>query len=80
MAGMPRRTRSSATIGLVYTPPEYRKRGYAADLVASLSTKFLEDGFSMCVLHTELNNPGPQRIYQKIGYKKACEFLELKFS
>ena len=37
-------------IGMVYTPPEHRRRGYATALVGALSQRCLSDGRSFCFL------------------------------
>jgi predicted GNAT family acetyltransferase len=44
-------------VGLVYTPPEHRGRGYAASCVAAVSRAALEADASQCVLYTQLSNP-----------------------
>jgi len=41
---------------LVYTPPEYRQKGYATTTVAELSQKSLDMGYQFCCLYTDLKN------------------------
>lgn len=60
-------------INHVYTPPEYRGRGYATALVASLSQRMLDTGRRFCFLFTDLSNPTSNSIYQKIGYRPVCD-------
>ncbi len=55
-------------IGPVYTPKEFRKKGYASALVASVSEKFLEMG-KKPMLMTDLANPISNHIYMEIGFK-----------
>ena len=66
-------------IGHVYTPPEYRGRGYAGMLVAVLSRVMLDKGRKFCVLHADLANPTSTRIYTRLGYRKIGEALDVIF-
>jgi predicted GNAT family acetyltransferase len=65
-------------IGPVYTPPEYRRRGYASALVAELSERLLTTK-RFCFLFTDLANPTANRIYEQIGYRRVCEAAEIIF-
>lgn len=67
------------SIGGVYTPPEYRRRGYASACVAALSQLLLDRGYTYCTLYTNLANPTSNHIYRTIGYEPVCEVVELKF-
>ena len=71
-----RRIKNAACINGVYTPPHFRKRGYATACVAALSQKLLNDGFDYCYLFTDLANPISNSIYQKIGYFPVCDYDE----
>ena len=62
-------TPNGVRINLVYTPPEYRRRGYATACVAALSRRLLERGYQYCFLSTDLANPTSNHIYQAIGYQ-----------
>ncbi len=66
-------------IGPVYTPPEYRRRGYATRLVAELSASRLAQGDPACFLTTDLSNPTSNAIYARIGYVKVCDAVEYGF-
>jgi len=59
----------------VYTPREWRRRGYATACVAALSKLLLQRGFEFCVLHTDLSNPTSNAIYTGIGYRPVRDFL-----
>jgi uncharacterized protein len=74
MAGKSRPTRFGCAVGLVYTPPERRKQGYASALVAALSQALLDEGFQYCSLFTDLANPTSNHIYQIIGYQPVADF------
>ena len=79
MAVKTRPTRHGVSVSWVYTPPERRRRGYASSCVASLSRQLLNAGFEYCTLFTNLNNPTSNHIYQQIGYRPLCDFLEVRF-
>ena len=67
-------------INRVYTPPEFRGRGYASNLVASLSRHLLDSGRKFCFLFTELANPTSNKIYQQIGYHPVSDFRHWKIA
>lgn len=79
LAGRPRHTPHGMSIGPVYTPPAYRRRGYASACVAALSQQMLDAGWQFCVLFTDLANPTSNSVYQKIGYRPVCDFDEWAF-
>lgn len=79
IAGVSRPMKNGTTIGLVYTPPEYRGKGYATSCVFLLTQKLLSDGYSFCSLYTDLSNPTSNSIYTKIGYVPVGDALELDF-
>ncbi|MEM1391983.1 MAG: GNAT family N-acetyltransferase [Cyanobacteria bacterium P01_H01_bin.150] len=75
-----RSTRNGIGINMVYTPPEYRKRGYAGTCVAALSQTLLDKGYKFCFLFTDLSNPTSNKIYQKIGYQPVADWNNYSFS
>jgi uncharacterized protein len=66
-------------IGSVYTPPAYRRKGYATACVAALSQKLLDEGCDRCFLLTDLANPTSNHIYREIGYIPVCDWHEYAF-
>jgi len=66
-------------IGPVYTPPEHRRHGYAARLVAEQSAALLARGDPACFLFTDKANPTSNALYARIGYVKVCEAVEYAF-
>lgn len=70
-------TPNGCRIGYVYTPRELRGRGYASALVARLSQRMLDSGMTFCVLYTDLGNPAPNAIYQRIGYNAICDVRDI---
>lgn len=78
MAGWTRPTQNGVTIAYVYTPLDYRGKGYATSCVAKLSELLLSK-YSFCSLFTDLSNPTSNSIYQKIGYKAIDHVLQCTF-
>lgn len=66
-------------IGPVYTPPEFRQRGYASACVAAVSQKLLDRGAQRCCLFTDITNPTSNHIYQTIGYEPVCDWHDYRF-
>lgn len=73
------RTPNGACIGMVYTPHEFRRRGYATALVAALSERVLASGIRFCFLYTDLDNPTSNGIYTRIGYRPVCDLVDYVF-
>jgi len=80
MAAAGARSPNTCRISLVYTPPECRRRGYAAALVAAVSQHVLDSGTRWCVLYTDLTNTTSNHIYQQIGYQPVCDAQEYSLS
>lgn len=79
-AGVPRsisvasgRTPRGVRIGYVYTPPEFRRAGYASACVGAVSQRMLDDGYDFCVLYTDLGNPTSNAIYRRVGYEALAD-------
>lgn len=66
-------------VGLVYTPAENRKRGFASVCVASLTARELTTPGRTCMLYTDLANPTSNSIYQAVGYRRVGDAVELSF-
>lgn len=71
-------TPNSKRIGPVYTPPEYRQRGYATTSVAELTQRLLTGDGQFCCLFTNLANPTSNKIYRQIGYLPVADWHEYK--
>lgn len=63
-------------VGFVYTPPAFRRRGYASACVAAVSQRALDSGNDFCCLYTDLSNPTSNEIYQRIGYTPVCDVVD----
>jgi predicted GNAT family acetyltransferase len=68
-----------ARIGPVYTPPEYRRRGYAGTAVAAASRRALDRDARTCMLFTDLANPTSNKIYAEAGYERVGDWEEWAF-
>lgn len=65
-------------VGWVYTPPERRRRGYAAACVAAVSARALTTA-DVCILYTQLQNPTSNALYRRLGYEPVAELLVYQF-
>lgn len=74
-----RDTPNGRCINLVYTPPKYRRNGYATELVAKLCQSILNKGKKFCFIFTDLANPTSNRIYMNIGFKPIMDVDEYRF-
>jgi len=73
-------TKNSTRIGQVYTPPRFRKMGYAGSLTAQVSQLLLDQGKQFVNLSTDLNNPTSNSLYQRIGYRYLGESAHYGFN
>ncbi|MBS8266450.1 GNAT family N-acetyltransferase [Mesobacillus boroniphilus] len=73
MANASRPTERNINVNFVYTPIEYRKKGFASDCVAALSQMMLHQGYQTTSLYTDLSNPTSNKIYQEIGYEWVAD-------
>src|SRR5947208_8390787 len=80
MAGAGGRTPNGIRVGPVYTPPNFRGKGYATALVADLTSLMLDRGRSFCFLFTDLANATSNSIYAQIGYEPVidCTMYDLE--
>jgi len=65
---------TAARVAPVYTPPAFRKRGYATALVAGLSRELLTRGKARLFLVTDAANPTSNAIYARVGYRPLVDF------
>jgi len=73
MAGYSGPTPHGIRISAVYTPPDFRRQGYASACVATLSQYLLDLRYQFCFLFTDLANPTSNHIYQEIGYRRVSD-------
>jgi len=78
MAVYGRTTRHGTCISGVFTPPEFRRRGFASACTAALAQCLLDGGKRQVCLFTDLANPTSNAIYATIGFRPVCDFLNLE--
>jgi predicted GNAT family acetyltransferase len=79
LAGYGGSTPNGTRVAPVYTPPRFRRRGYATALVGQLTKQLLEEGRRYCFLFTDLSNPTSNSIYQKVGYRPVMDVDQYTF-
>ncbi len=80
LAGVTRPTRHGICINSVYTPPAWRRRGYASALVAQLSQRQLDSGYQFCTLFTNERNATSNAIYTAIGYRRIAVWSKYRLA
>lgn len=78
MAAVTAGTPNTLRVSYVYTPPEYRGRGYARAVTAHLSRRILEDGRT-AVLYADRDDPAPNHIYRTLGYRRVASAMTVRF-
>ena len=68
-----------ARIGPVFTPREFRRRGFAASAVAEVSAILRANGERVC-LFTDQANPTSNKVYQSIGFLPVVDMANLQIS
>lgn len=79
MASVAADTPNGVRVGYVYTPPPFRRQGYATAAVAALSQRLLEGGRRFCCLYADLANLTSKAVYERVGYLLQCEVIDVDF-
>lgn len=66
-------------VNWVFTPLEWRGRGYARACVAALSARLLAEGRDMVFLFADAGNATSNFVYRSIGYERVAEVREIDF-
>lgn len=66
-------------VQLVYTPKALRGKGYAAACVAAVTAAELANPGRTCMLYTDLANPTSNALYERLGYRRVGDALDLYF-
>jgi predicted GNAT family acetyltransferase len=72
-------TPHGSAINFVYTPPEYRRRGYAKAVVAALAAHLLASNRKYCFIFADTDDHLKHKLYQQVGARTLCEFVRCKF-
>ncbi|MDK0522824.1 GNAT family N-acetyltransferase [Streptomyces sp. ML-6] len=75
MAGILPRIAGTVRVTAVYTPPEHRRRGYAAAVTAEAARSAREAGAREVLLFTDLANPTSNGVYRRIGFRAVSDRL-----
>jgi GNAT superfamily N-acetyltransferase len=66
----------AAMIGAVFTPPPFRRRGYATTLIHALGSAILASGRHACLFY---HNPAARRVYLRLGFREIGPWLLARF-
>ncbi|MFB7967121.1 GNAT family N-acetyltransferase [Streptomyces rubiginosohelvolus] len=78
LAGRTRMPAGTVRVTLVFTPPEFRGRGYGAAVTAESSRAALAEGAAEVLLFTDLANPTSNGVYLRIGYEPVADRVQLR--
>jgi len=67
---------SVGAIGNVYTRPDCRGRGLAAEVTGAVARKLRRRGIATIVLNVADSNDGARRVYKRLGFADYCVFHE----
>ncbi|MFA6916485.1 MAG: GNAT family N-acetyltransferase [Parachlamydiales bacterium] len=67
-------------INLVFTPQDYRGKGYASSCVAELANHLLEHGYSKCFIFADQENHTANTIYKKMGFALMGSYMDCKIA
>ncbi len=67
---------SVAAVGNVYTRRDRRQKGLAAEATSAVVSHLLAMPIATIVLNVEHDKPNARRLYERLGFKLHCEFLE----
>jgi ribosomal protein S18 acetylase RimI-like enzyme len=65
-----------AAIGNIFTRPDQRGRGLAAQVTSAVVTEVLRQDIATIALNVKQNNEGAIRVYERLGFQIYCEFRE----
>ena len=77
MLGVLRQTRDAAAIGVVFTPPTYRERGYATAAVSAFSRELLERGLPHSYFCLEPSSAAGYSLCHRLGYAIVQETADI---
>lgn len=79
VAGVTLQVAGMIRVGPVYTPPDLRRRGYAAGVTAAVTQAAIDAGVAEVLLFTDLANQTSNGIYQRLGYHPVEDRVMLSF-
>jgi hypothetical protein len=76
MVGVLRATAQGAGIGIVYTPMDWRRQGYARAAVAALAARLLARG-PRCFVYTDADSPPINALARQLGFEAVHETVDI---
>lgn len=73
------RPQGGARIRGVYTPPEFRGRGYGTAVTGALAELLLARGQDWVSLFADNANPTSNGIYRRLGFEPGCVYRSVRF-
>jgi ribosomal protein S18 acetylase RimI-like enzyme len=70
------RTYGVAAVGNVFTHPEYRNRGYGAQVTSAVVSELKRLGIGDIVLNVAQENLIAIGLYERLGFRRTCAFFE----
>ena len=80
MLGVLRETRDAAAIGILYTPPALRDRGYASAAAAAFSRHLLDRGLTHSYFCLDPSNAAADWICRRLGYAVVQDTADIDFT
>jgi predicted GNAT family acetyltransferase len=68
-----------ARVTCVYTPPERRGRRYGGAITATTCADALARDAERVVLFTDADNPAPNAVYERIGFRPVADHRVVRF-
>ncbi len=78
MGRLQRKLPQGRAVGVIYTPPKFRGRGYSTCCTKQLTRRVFEDGYAFAYLYAEADNPVSNHVYEKLGYRKIDDYIEYR--
>jgi uncharacterized protein len=69
---------AAGRIGPVYTPPDFRRRGYGRAAVAAVSGRLLARGCDRCFLFADRQSVITGELYRSIGYRWVGDWVDYR--
>ena len=80
MCAMTRQLLRGVSVGMVYTLPQYRGKGYAKQMMSDLAKVIFARQNEFACLYVDQNNPISNRAYKSIGYKIIEDKQDIVFA
>lgn len=68
-----------ARVNAVYTPPAHRGRRYGGAITATACADALAHYAERVVLFTDADNPAPNKVYERIGFRPVADHRVVRF-